>query len=69
MCIVLVVRDTEETSQPDLKLWVEDRQTNGQKASCPHTIVTDVDTVCPKVSPMKYSISTVVMKRRRKRVR
>lgn len=47
MCGVLVVRDTEETSQPDLKLWVEDRRTDGQKASCPHTIVTDVDTVCP----------------------
>lgn len=29
MCGVLVVRDTEETSQPDLKLWVEDRRTDG----------------------------------------
>lgn len=33
MCVALVVRDTEETSQPDLKLWVEDRWTDSIMSS------------------------------------
>lgn len=54
MCAVLVVRDTEETSQPDLKLWAEDRWTDGQMDRQHHVLThSDMDTVCPKVSPMK----------------